>query len=406
MSWISPNDLDIGQTWNSLPPDIQGLILAHLDLTELFKAARVCKSFRDVLLRDSFKQLRPRLRPIECTLGPLLFCVEKKLWHLWGFDWKCRSWCKLPPFTDRIPAPDPELFKDFLVAGHHSLICANMGKASEPEKLYIFNPLTGEAQQLPPLNYRRHPVVISLQVTTPGRPDFRVIAVGSAAVGKGHLSKKTEVYCSVKRRWEVVGDVPGEEFSLNDYQTGVYCETQKLLLCTGFMVDKSKGILAFDVGTNKWRAHWHCPFFRLRRMHTDLTIHFSIAQLVECNGFIYLFSEQEISGTVTHCIDRLDLGIEETYSWTRRLTLSRRGTRALLVYPEFTCVPVQENKLCIFNTVQRTGDVYDMSEEAVNISHYQCLPTPPPLGNKTLLYSLNPLSYSFQPSFGAVLPYL
>ncbi|XP_024375380.1 F-box/kelch-repeat protein At5g15710 [Physcomitrium patens] len=404
MSLISASGVDNGRTWNSLPPELQDLVLARLDLTDLYKVVRVCKSFREVIYRESFRQARARLRPVECPLGPTLFCVEKNRWHLWGFDWKNHSWLKLPPFTDSIPAPDPKLFKDFLIAGHHGLICANMGKASEPEKLYIFNPLTGEAQQLPPLHHPRHPVVISLQVTTPGRADFRVIAVGSAAVGTGYLSRKTEVYCSVKRRWEVAGDVPGEDFSINEYQTGLYCKTLNLLLCTGFMVDRRKGILAFDVGTNEWRAQWHCPFFRLRCVDRAVTINFAIAQLEECNGVIHLFSEQETGGTVTHCIDRLDLGIEGTYTWTRRLTLSRRGTRALLVYPEFTCVPVEEHKLCIFNTVQLTGDVYDMSKETVETSHFESLPTPPALlDNKTLFYSLNPLNYYFQPSFGVVL---
>ncbi|XP_024377607.1 F-box only protein 6 [Physcomitrium patens] len=411
MSWMSISDLANGRTWDSLPSEIQDLVLARLDLTDLYNVVRVCRSFREALFRDSFKQARARLHPLECTLSPSLFCVERNWWHLWGFDWKDHSWRMLPPFTCPIPVPDPDSFRKFPVAGKHGLICANMGRSSEPAKLYIFNPLTGEAQQLPSLNYPRHPVVISLQVTTPGRADFRVIAVGSAAVGNGHLSRKTEVYCSVSRRWEVAGDVPGE-FSLNEYQTGVFCETQNLLLCTGFMVDGRKGILAFDVVTSEWRARWVCPFLSLHLRSPSSRV---IDQLVECNGVIYLFSEQvtdfsmpmsafseqESPRCVTHCIDKLNLWSEEGYTWTRRLTkqLSARKSEDPSEHPKFTCVPVGKHNLCIFNTDELTGKVYDMSKETVDISHNESLPTPPLL-RRSAMNCLNLGCYLL----GAVLP--
>nr|PNR53450.1 hypothetical protein PHYPA_007125 [Physcomitrium patens] len=84
------------------------------------------------------------------------------------------------------------------------------------------------------------------------------------------------------------------------------------------MVHKSNETLVFDVGTNEWRAHWHCSFFRFCYEDPAVTIHFAIAQLVECNGVIYLVSKQEASGSVTHCIDKLELG-SEGYAWTKRL---------------------------------------------------------------------------------------
>lgn len=390
--------------WGLLPPEVQDLILAFLPLEELFRLSVVCKSFWKVIERGTFHQSRARLRPTECSLSPLVFYAEKDSWHLRGFDFKDQVWRKLPPFKPPIPAPDPDLFKDFHVGGDRGLFCVNVGKATEAERLYVCNPLTGGTYQLPPLEFSRHPVIIHVHVTLAKKCDtvtssFWVIAIGSAAIGTESLSRKTDVYDSAEGKWIPGGDVPGTDFSLNDYQTGVYCESQNLLLCVGFMVNGSKGILAFDVRKRKWLENWICPFYQLHPVaETALTVYFAIAQLVVCGGVVYLFSEQEAGRKVTHCIDKLDLE-NGGFTWTRVVTRQRQGNRALLVYPEYTCVPQKENKLCIFNTIERTGVIYDM----LNVTTETSL-TPPPIENGVIFHSLNPVGYAFEPSFGASVP--
>lgn len=281
-----------------------------------------------------------------------------------GFDMKNEYWRTSIPIKLSTQTPNYDVLMKSVVAGHHSLICLNMD-----EMVYIFNPMTGGAKLLPPLNHPRHPIVLSLQVTTPGRADFRVIAVGSAVGGTAYLSRKTEVFCSVKEQWKVVGDVPGEDFIIIEHQTGVCCEKQNLLLCTGFMEVRRKGILAFDLGKNEWRPDSCCPISRSRFMNSAVTTNFRIAQLVKSDdGVIYLFSEQATGSVVTQCIERLDFRIGGTHTRTRALTRFRPKTRGLLLYPDYTCLPLEENKLCIFNTVGLTGDVYDMSKKAVGIT--------------------------------------
>ncbi|KAG0586198.1 hypothetical protein KC19_2G071800 [Ceratodon purpureus] len=392
--------------WNSLPPEIQDLILAFLPLNQLFQAGLVCKNFLNVTMRRSFHQARARLRPREYCLSPLVFYAERDSWHLRGFDYENRVWRKLPPFKSPIPAPDPDLFKDFLVAGDKGLFCMNVGKASEAEKLYVYNPLSGEAFELPALELSRHPVVISMRVTLAKKNDdmvassFVVIVIGSAAIGTGSLSRKTDVYDSVKGRWEAGEDVPGAEFSLNDYQTGVYCERLGLLLCVGFMVDGRKGVLAFDVEKRKWRKDWICPFHDPEGDNAVM-VHFAIAQLVECSGMIYLFSEQVVETTVTHCIDRLELESgSEGFSWTTEWKRGRHGNTGLLVYPEYTCVPVGENRLCIFNTIEKSGVVHYMSREQGWMGETTGSVPPPDLEDGVLFHSLNPVGYAFEARFG------
>nr|XP_024368272.1 uncharacterized protein LOC112278766 isoform X2 [Physcomitrium patens] len=398
-------------SWDALPAELHNPILVKLVFEELFRLSLVSKYFLSVPQQDSFRRLRAEVCPAEGHFSPLVFFVEKGQWNILGFDSLSGKWRRLPPLRSPIPIPEPELFKDFLVAGHVGLFCMNVGKASESEKLLVTNPLAGEVYPLPDLIHPRHPVALSLHVTKTKKTicdsTFRVIAVGSAAVGSEHRSRKTEVYCSSKGNWEVLEDVPGTYFSVNDYQTGVYCENQNVLLLTGFMVNGSKGILALDVAKGKWRQNWICPYLHVPPDgNPDATIHFAIAQLVKCDDVIYLFTEQEAIGKVTHCIDRLDLEKEGGFTWTRKLVRQRQGNRALLVYPEFTCVPIKENKLCIYNTIERTGVVYEMVEGLIDPSNYESLPKPPPMHDVVRFQSLNPVGYAFEPSFGVSFPEL
>lgn len=102
-------------------------------------------------------------------------------------------------------------------------------------------------------------VTSGVHVTLAKRKDistssFPVNPRGSAAIGTEIHSKKTGMLDSVnKDKWEAAGDEPGTDFSLNDYQTGLYCERLNLLPCVGFMVNGSTCILAFDVEKHKWR---------------------------------------------------------------------------------------------------------------------------------------------------------
>nr|PNR46142.1 hypothetical protein PHYPA_013261 [Physcomitrium patens] len=399
---------------NVMPLEVMDYILAFAPSSILFQVRGVCKVFSTFISRRTFLQARAELRPFECPLSPLSFIVEKGKWQVVGLNYQAhlmedqKVWEKLPPFT--FASPDPDLFKGFLVAGHGGLICAEVGNSDGPDKLVLYNPLTMKTLLLPSLIAPRHPVALSLHVTRSTKrdtyiPSFRVIAVGSAANGTERLSRKTEVYDSAEGKWKVAGDVPGADFSINEYQTGVFCESLNLLLCVGFMIDGRKGILAFDVVQCRWRENWVCPLHELPADNEAPTfVHFSIAVLVECSGVIYLFSEHERNKKVSHCIDRLDLDSAGGYTWTRKVTRERQRNQALLVYPEFTCVPLKDHKLCIFNTIERSGVVYDMQDDPIDPSKYEALPAPPALGNKTLFHSLNPITYAFEPSFVVDLP--
>ena len=77
----------------------------------------------------------------------------------------------------------------------------NVSEDRHFESIIICNPLTQTKVELPPLNFRRQPVLLHLLVGS--NHTYKVIAVGSAAMGMGNLSRKTEVYDSATGELEL-----------------------------------------------------------------------------------------------------------------------------------------------------------------------------------------------------------
>ena len=82
----------------------------------------------------------------------------------------------------------------FLHHGFRGLLCVNVSEDRHFESIIICNPLTQTKVELPPLKFRRQPVLLHLLVGSDHT--YKVIAAGSAAMGTGNLSRKTEVYDS------------------------------------------------------------------------------------------------------------------------------------------------------------------------------------------------------------------
>ena len=100
------------------------------------------RAFKDAILRPAFRENRPSS---EAEYGPSFFTTDSELgdmhWH--GYDINLRKWSRLPSLNfakPTLPSPDPDLFKDYLVAGDGGLLCIDVGIASGREKLVICNP--------------------------------------------------------------------------------------------------------------------------------------------------------------------------------------------------------------------------------------------------------------------------
>ena len=298
-------------------------------------------------------------------------------------EWRClRSLEHLPEYCK----PDLDLFKEYLVCIRNGLLCMNVSKSTQ-DKLIIVNLLTGKWKLLPPLNHRRNPVLMHLLVDA-SKQHFQVIVAGSNRAGDEHLSRITEVFDSSTGEWKRTGDLPGPDFALNEYQSGVYYDGR--LYCIAFLdEEQGRGILQYNLSKAIWLKNWTYPI--------PFASNSTILQLLESWGQFYLFSEQENDRKVEHFVDKVELNDDANGGGTCRLKnvvrTQKTGGPSLEAYPEFSCMPYSDRQVCIFNALDHSGLVYDVENEG----QVEELPAPPAIGfGGDGFFSLNPMSFTVE----------
>lgn len=285
----------------------------------------------------------------------------------------------------------------------------NFSKSPDEERLIVFNPLSGHWKELPPLIHRRNPVLMHMLVD-PTAQSYQILVAGSSRSGDAASSKITELYDSRSGEWETASPLPGPAFALNEYQSGVYQNGS--ILCNGFVElddgEVTKGILGYNVKERRWWTH---------ALPSCVTSCSTILQLVESQGEVYLFSERSENagenigrGSTEHCVYRLEwmdskelLGDDDQQKRCNLVSVvkkRKRGGRSLEVYPEFALVPYSESEVCIYNTIEHSGEVYDVQGAQ---GKWETLSALPESGFRGELgfFSLNPMSFVVEPRFSS-----
>jgi hypothetical protein len=219
---------------DNLPPEVKGRILEYLPYEQIQQLPSLSKSWKALIKSDEF--FRSLSLKEKLSLTACYFFIEDGALNCAGFDRKWPAprnssqrnnsnssarhgkWRRLPPLTFLPPDchPDTDLFKQFLVCANSGLMCMNFSKSPHRERLIVFNPLSGDWRELPPLLHRRNPVLMHM-LTDPTSNSYQVLVAGSAAADDENLSTITELYDSKTGQWERVGDLPGPAFALNEY---------------------------------------------------------------------------------------------------------------------------------------------------------------------------------------------
>ena len=152
--------------------DILYQCLAKLSFVDVFRIRPVCKEFQRVIQNDSFHKfcaLDTKERLGHGSFSPVFFFLVDGGPSLeWmGFDSIQEKWVRLPSLGEMVPSPSvgaTRPMKQFFITSCGGLVCANVSEDREKEKIVICNPLTQTVKELPPMRFRRNPVLLHLLV--------------------------------------------------------------------------------------------------------------------------------------------------------------------------------------------------------------------------------------------------
>lgn len=189
-------------TLTRLTDDILDGIIAKLTFQETFRLRPVCTEFRGIIRKKSFQRtcaisskIRGHHEQGSLSFSPIFFFLAEGKIEWMGYNNTLKVWQRLPSLRTMLPSPTPTLLmKDFFITASGGLLCVNVSEDRHFESIIICNPLTQTKVELPPLHFRRQPVLLHLLVESNHK--YKVIAAGSAAMGTGNLSRKTEVFDS------------------------------------------------------------------------------------------------------------------------------------------------------------------------------------------------------------------
>lgn len=385
-----------------LPKEMAEAIFSHLPLRDVAIMRCVNKSCKLILGRPTFPEERKKVRgkDTEGNFSPHIFSTDDKGdLHWYSFDSKQRKFDQVPSLNfqkDILPSPDPELFKDHLMAHAEGLICINTGKSPGPDRLVVCNPVTQEAKVLPPLGHPRQPVLIHMR--TDGEDHYKVVVAGSATAGTGDLSLITEEYSSRTSLWtrSEHSDLPCPQFGLNEYQNAAYYRyrNKEYLLCVVILSTGARGILFYDLEIQRWIQDDNMkPQIPVIVRDETTVAHLATTQILNCGHNVFVYSEQELGKDVFICIHKLFL-TPSGATWREIVQRKRPSGRGLLVYPEYICAPISNYELCVFNTIEHSMEIIDVN----NPSEIVPFGTKPRfIGNP--FHTLNPIGFMFQPTF-------
>jgi hypothetical protein len=172
--------------------DILYQCLAKLSFVDVFRIRLVCREFRKVIQCETFHKfcaLNSKQRLVgQGSFSPVFFFLVDGRLEWMGFESTHERWVRLPSLAAMVPSPSlgtTQPLKQFFITSCGGLVCANVSEDREREKIIICNPLTQTTKELPPMRFRRNPVLLHLLVA----PGTRLLCL-HCVVCKGRFTPR------------------------------------------------------------------------------------------------------------------------------------------------------------------------------------------------------------------------
>jgi hypothetical protein len=343
------------QICDFLSIDLLKNCLVKLPLYEdLYRMKPVSKPMKQCIESGHFQFLRGKALASEGLLTAVHFTGnESGVWQGSSFDLESRKWRRLPPLVIPSQAADPSSQTSYVIAGGGGLICFLSASSSSAERsATVWNPCTQKSRSLPALRLSWKQKLLHL-ISDLKTMSYKVIVAGYAR--RGEVSSiHAVIYDSTTSTWTAAtSDITRTDLRIKQFQTGAV--VGHILYCIAVDRNETKHVLQYNVETSKWLVR-SVPLPDLQQNATQFRST-NEAQLVECSGDLYLFVRQGFP-VEEQSLYRLVQPSTADPHWEHLWRRPEESGR----YPEYTCAPFGEDKLCIFNTKDVTGFVFDVHD--------------------------------------------
>ena len=410
----------------ALLQDLQIRVFVRLSYVDNARLRGVCKAFRDLLAGEHFRRGLGNRGHIRESFSPLKF-----FWQDGGLEWIgyndiTQTWDRLPSLRTLVPplaarripgrlilheeiARRTVWQQNFNVSSSGGLLCAEVSRDRDVQRIIVCNPVTQRRKVLPPLQYRGKPELVRI-IADPRTNSYQVIVLGRQSHSRTSSSSLVpEVYSSTSGQWELKSYFPHPSPLVPmTYQSGAVLHG--IFFCLSF----DQKVIAYNTRTGEWLNPWKCPF-PMSFCHNERFYRGTeFPQLVRCNNQIVFFWKKTSVTRTTRLLVRFcfvslkefQSGEEPEPVWVDELnpvcyTYADNPTRD----SGYMCSAWRSEDgpyAIVTNTVTgvaRKCNLEPSLEYRPEIPH---LPDPPRLGhNQEVHFTSNPLSFSFEPSFNA-----
>lgn len=249
-SWVVAMD---ERLWGDLREELVDRVLARLPIDSFFRLRAVCKRWNAIIHSHSFIS---DCSQVTSPLGHYFIKADRRADRvLLGYSCALSKWHRIA--LDFLPMQIQP------AASAGGLVC--LVADYRPFALFVCNPITKVARQLPPRICKRRPRIVCMVVDR-WVQGYKIIAAGGYRTDDDRWT--TEVFDSVTSSWRVSGSLLQEEFT----KRAVCCRNSLYCLTCG----PNSGLLEYNIQHEVWSR------VKTQRMPGNV----KSRQLFQCKGRI------------------------------------------------------------------------------------------------------------------------